>query len=61
MFTDPELEVNLKVSLSLIGDCHLRVLAVGGGGETTDACGGGGSGYIRYIDTRINGYDGQII
>ena len=55
MFTDPDLEVNVTVSQSLVRDCHVRILAVGGGGETPDGCGGGGSGYIRYIDTRING------
>ena len=54
MITNPEIEVDLTIPF--IGDCHLRFLAIGGGGRTSNAsCGGGGSGYIRYIDTRING------
>ena len=61
MITDPEIEVDLTIPF--IGECQLRVLAIGGGGKTTAmspghtdvSCGGGGSGYIRYIDMRING------
>ena len=47
MFTETGVEVYLNTSLS-ISKCHLRVLAIGGGGTGLQR--GGGSGYIQYLD-----------
>ena len=43
------------VNAIAVGTCSLTVVAVGGGGDGCDTCGGGGSGYVEWEQISIKG------
>ena len=48
-FTDPGVMINVTTTKPFLGECQLRVLAIGGGGYGYYE-GGAGSGYIQYLN-----------
>ena len=51
-FTDPGVMINVTTTNPLLGECQLKVLAIGGGGYG-NGYGGGGSGYIQYLNKTL--------
>ena len=54
MFTEV-LDYTSTVHAVAVGTCSLTVVAVGGGGDSCDTCGGGGSGYVEWEQISVKG------
>ena len=54
MFSDIY-DYDTKTNVVVVGTCSLTVVAVGGGGDGCDTCGGPGSGYLEWEQISVEG------
>ena len=52
-FTNTAVTVNVSLAAGAVGECELRLLAVGGGGSPAGPAGGAGSGQASHRLTSI--------